>query len=46
VSIIRRHDPLLPIAIAFLLSRPAWIKRRLAANGHSVLKAQAKAEAK
>ena len=30
VNVIRSHDPLLPVALAFLLSRPAWIKRRWA----------------
>ena len=30
VKVIRSHDPLLPVALAFLLSRPARIKRRWA----------------
>ncbi len=30
VNVIRSRDPLLPIALAFLRSRPAWIKRRWA----------------
>jgi glycosyltransferase involved in cell wall biosynthesis len=41
---IRRHDPLLPVALGFFLSRPAWIKRRLAARNGWAHKAQASAE--
>jgi glycosyltransferase involved in cell wall biosynthesis/O-antigen/teichoic acid export membrane protein len=44
MATIRQHDPLLPVAFAFLCSLPAWLKRRLAGNGGAVLKAQARAE--
>jgi glycosyltransferase involved in cell wall biosynthesis len=43
---IRRHDPLLPIVVAFLQARPSWIKRRLACRAANVRPAPAEVRAR